>query len=87
VEVMAVEVTSIELGGSKKAVCGVPGVVACLNSATGDKPDYDHDHDDHQNNVNQRSANVEGESKKPKYEQDYRNSPKHASDGTVRAAI
>jgi hypothetical protein len=60
---------------------------SCLHPAAGDKPNYDHDHDDHQNNVNQGSAHMERESKKPQYEQDYRDSPKHGSEGTVGAEI
>jgi hypothetical protein len=51
--------------------------LARLHPAAGDKPNYDHDHDDHQNNVNQGTAHMERESKKPQYEQDYRDSPKH----------
>jgi hypothetical protein len=37
--------------------------------------------------VNQGSAHMERESKKPQYEQDYRDSPKHGSDDTVGAEI
>jgi hypothetical protein len=58
-----------------------------LHPSTGDEPDHDHDHDDNQNYVNQGSANMERETEKPQYEQDYSDSPKHGFHGTVGAAI
>ena len=48
-----------------------------LHPSAGDQSDYDHDHDDHQNDVNQGSTDVKRESEEPQYQQNNRNSPKH----------
>jgi hypothetical protein len=39
-----------------------------LRSPTCHEPDYYHDHSDHQNNVDQASGDMEGESEKPQDE-------------------
>jgi hypothetical protein len=65
----------------------LPLVFSNLHPSTADEPDYDHDHDDNQNYVNQGSANMERETEKPQYDQDYSDSPQHGFHRTVGAAI
>jgi hypothetical protein len=50
-------------------------VFSNLHPSTADEPDYDHDHDDNQNYGDQGFANMERETEKPHYEQDYSDSP------------
>jgi len=58
-----------------------------LYTATRNEPDYHHNHDDHQKNVNESSSHMKREPQKPHDQQDYRNSPKHSSDYTFQTAI
>jgi hypothetical protein len=48
-------------------LCGSPQQSNRLHSASRDQSDYNHNDDDYQNKVDQSSAHVERESKKPEY--------------------
>jgi hypothetical protein len=46
-------------------------------AASSDEVIDEHDQGDHQDQMNERAANMKRKSEKPKYEQNYKNRPKH----------